>query len=398
VRIHGLKDLADAFGRPVADAVLASVAARLVSTLASDTTAGRPDTDDLVVLVPRTSDDATANVARVDAAVAAINRVTQEPVVIDGLPYDARATIGIVNAPEDGEDLSSLLHRSDAAVRHGRPTHDRVATYTPTPIEEIDRRLGLLTDLGAALTGRAGSGDIDFAYQPQIHLETGDVVAVEALLRWTHPQRGAVSPQDLVLVAESTPLMQRLTEHAVDTVTRQLRQWNDIGVRLHASVNVSMRDLHQDDFVDGVLERIARAGIATDQLVIEVTESDVIRDPDQVRRAVDRLTGAGIQMAVDDFGTGFASLQHLRQLNFDQLKIDKGLVRRIAQDPGDRALVRSVIELARVLDLTVVAEGVEDEAVHRTLRDLGCALGQGWFYGRPTTGREIARTLRAGTR
>jgi diguanylate cyclase (GGDEF)-like protein len=391
VRLHSLRDLDDAFGRQVVDRVLTHVARRLDAALGDRAWVGRPDTDDLVVLVPRGADQDDPE--PVEAAVATIDRLVKEPVSMGGLLFDARATIGTARSPEDSTDFPTLLRYADAAIRYGRAGRMRVAAFAPRPQEEIDRRLSLLADLRAALHGEASGGRIEFAYQPQVRLDSGEVVGVESLLRWTHPTHGAVKPSDLFAIVEPTPLVHDLTRLAVETALDQLRHWDEERIRLRVSVNVTVRDLQQDWLIDHILDRVRRVGIAPDHLVIEVTENEVISDPEVVRRSVDRLVGAGVQVAVDDFGSGFASLQHLRQLRLNQLKIDKGLVRSIADNPGDRAVVRSIIDLARALGLTVVGEGVETEAVHRTLRRLGCEMGQGYFYGRPTTAAEFVRAL-----
>jgi diguanylate cyclase (GGDEF)-like protein len=391
IRLNSLRDLDDAFGRQIVDRVLTQVARRLATAFGHRATVGRPDTDDLVVLVPRGANHADAEA--IDSAVATINRMVEEPVAIDGLRFDARATIGTARAPEDASDFPTLVRYADAAIRYGRPGTTHVAAFTRQPQEEIDRRLDLLADLAAALRGDANGGRIEFAYQPQVRLDSGEVVGVEALLRWTHPRRGAVSPSELFAVVEPTPLVHDITRLAVETTIHQIRQWDEQRVRLRVSVNVTVRDLHQGWLVDHILDRVHRVGVAPDHLVIEVTENEVISEPDLVRRSVDRLVGAGVQVAVDDFGSGFASLQHLRQLRLNQLKIDKGLVRSIADNPGDRAVVRSVIDLAQALNLTVVAEGVENRAVHQVLRSLGCPMGQGFFYGHPTTAAQIVRAL-----
>ncbi|MBX6749861.1 MAG: bifunctional diguanylate cyclase/phosphodiesterase, partial [Micromonosporaceae bacterium] len=392
IRLNSLRDLDDAFGRQVVDRVLTHVARRLAAAFGNRATVGRPDTDDLVVLVPRGADHDDPE--PIDSAVATINRLVKEPVAIDGLRFDARATIGTARAPEDASDFPTLARYADAAIRYGRPGETQVA-FTRRPQEEIDRRLNLLADLSAALRGDTDGGHVEFAYQPQVRLDSGEVIGVEALLRWTHPTRGAVSPGDLFAVVEPTPLVHDITRLAVETAIHQVRRWDERSVRLRVSVNVTVRDLQQGWLIDHILDRVHRVGVAPDQLVIEVTENEVISEPELVRRSVDRLVGAGVQVAVDDFGSGFASLQHLRQLPLNQLKIDKGLVRSIADNPGDRAVVRSVIDLARALGLTVVAEGVENQAVHQALRRLGCPMGQGYFYGPPTTAAEIVRALSA---
>ena len=396
VRLTNLRNLDDAFGRPVVDRVLTHVAHRLAAAFGTRATVGRPDTDDLVVLVPRGPDQVDAE--PVEAAVTTINRAVAEPVAVDGLRFDTPTTIGTARAPEDSTDFPTLLRYADAAIRYGRPGLSPVAAFTPRPQEEIDRRLGLLADLSAALRGEANGGCVEFAYQPQVRLDSGEVVGVEALLRWTHPTLGAVNPSDLFAVVEPTPLLHDLTRLAVETAIGQIRQYDERRLRLSVSVNVTVRDLQQAWLVDHILDCVHRTGVAPDRLVIEVTENEVISEPELVRRSVDRLAATGVQVAVDDFGSGFASLQHLRQLRLNQLKIDKGLVRSIADNPGDWAVVRSVIDLARALGLTVVAEGVETAAVHQALRRLGCAIGQGYFYGRPTTPAEIVRALAAPSR
>jgi diguanylate cyclase (GGDEF) domain len=393
IRLNSLRELDDAFGRQIVDRVLTHVARRLATAFGHRATVGRPDTDDLVVLVPRSADD--ADTEAIDSAVATINRLVEDPVAIDGLRFDARAIIGTARAPEDASDFPTLVRYADAAIRYGHPGTTHVAAFTRRPQEEFDRRLDLLTDLAAALRGEANGGRVEFAYQPQVRLDSGEVVGVEALLRWTHPRRGAVSPSDLFAVVEPTPLVHDITRLAVETAIHQIRKWDErrLRLRLRVSVNVTVRDLHQGWLVDHILDRVHRIGVAPDQLVIEVTENEVINEPELVRRSVDRLVGAGVQVAVDDFGSGFASLQHLRQLPLNQLKIDKGLVRSIADNPGDRAVVRSIIDLARALGLTVVAEGVENRAIHQVLRRLGCPMGQGYLYGHPTTPAEITRAL-----
>jgi diguanylate cyclase (GGDEF)-like protein len=393
LRLHSVRAVEDAFGRRVVNAMLAAIAHRLVATLGEAATVGRPDSDDLVVIFPRDGGAGAPELTIRGGKL--VQRAVETPVLVEGLPFDATSTVGIATCPEDGEDFATLLRHADAAVRAGQDSNIRVVRYFPLPQEDVSARVDLLADLNAALSGQAAGGDIEFVYQPQVRLETGEIAAVEALLRWTHPRRGAVSPEDLLTVAEPTPLMHELTKLGMTTVAHQLRQWRESGLHLQAALNVSVRDLGQDWLVDHILRSLDVCAIPASQLVVEVTESEIITEPEQVRRSVDRLADAGIQVAIDDFGSGFASIQHLRQLRLRQLKIDKGLVRTIAENRSDRVVVRSVIELAQALDLDVVAEGVENQAVHETLRDLGCPMGQGWLYGRPSSAAAIARRLAA---
>ncbi|MDG4808243.1 bifunctional diguanylate cyclase/phosphodiesterase [Micromonospora sp. WMMD1120] len=237
------------------------------------------------------------------------------------------------------------------------------------------------------------AGDITMYYQPQIAIATGEVVGVEALLRWRHPRRGMVDPEELIRVAEQSAVMRLLTRRVVDDVVEQLAKWSAAGIGLRASLNVSVRDLHTGEIADQIADRLARYGVPAERLQVEITEGALMADPRRVLATISHLHRIGVAIALDDFGTGYSSLQHLRRLPLSEVKVDRSFVLGMADDADDAAIVRSMIELAGALGLRVVAEGVEDERTWRMLHAAGCDAAQGWFYARPMPAEELVTWL-----
>ncbi|MEV6690541.1 EAL domain-containing protein [Micromonospora sp. NPDC051196] len=237
------------------------------------------------------------------------------------------------------------------------------------------------------------AGEIMLYYQPQIEIATGEVVGVEALLRWRHPRRGMVDPEELIRVAEQSAVMRLLTRRVVDDVVEQLAKWSAAGVSLRAALNVSVRDLHTGEIAEQIADRLTRYGVAPQRLQLEITEGALMADPRRVLATITQLHRIGVGIALDDFGTGYSSLQHLRRLPLSEVKVDRSFVLGMADDGDDAAIVRSTIELAKALGLRVVAEGVEDERTWRMLHSAGCDAAQGWFYARPMPAEELVAWL-----
>ncbi|TQJ20765.1 diguanylate cyclase/phosphodiesterase [Micromonospora sp. A202] len=237
------------------------------------------------------------------------------------------------------------------------------------------------------------AGEITMYYQPQIAIATGEVVGVEALLRWRHPRRGMVDPEELIRVAEQSAVMRLLTRRVVDDVVEQLAKWSAAGIGLRAALNVSVRDLHTGDVAEQIADRLARYGVPADRLQVEITEGALMADPRRVLATISQLHRIGVAISLDDFGTGYSSLQHLRRLPLSEVKVDRSFVLGMAEDADDAAIVRSMIELAGALGLRVVAEGVEDERTWRMLHSAGCDAAQGWFYARPMPAEELVTWL-----
>jgi diguanylate cyclase len=380
----------EALGHPVGDRLLVQVAQRLAQVVPAHDCVVRLGGDEFAVLATRVAGPAAAR--RVAAHLAdALGR----SFALDGLPVDVSASIGIA-LQRPGGDPAVLLRQAEAAMYEAKQRGDQVAVYVPDDAHPGPDRLTLLADLRRALEAPPGdpAGDgITLYYQPQIAVATGEVVGVEALLRWRHPERGMVGPQELIRAAEPTSVMRLLTGRVLHEVIAQVGQWRAAGRAVRASVNVSVRDLHAADVADRVEALLRRYGVPAELLQLEITESALMADPRRVLDTITRLDRGGVAISLDDFGTGYSSLQHLRRLPLSEVKIDRSFVLGMAADRGDAAIVRSVIDLGEALGLRVVAEGVEDERTWRLLAEAGCHAAQGWFHARPMPAADLARWL-----
>ncbi|WP_433369462.1 putative bifunctional diguanylate cyclase/phosphodiesterase [Actinoplanes sp. CA-142083] len=378
----------DALGHRVGDRLLVEVARRLADVVPAHDLVVRLGGDEFAVLANRV--EGAPEARRIAYHLAeALNR----PFALDGLPVDVSASIGIALQGDSADDCATLLREAEAAMYDAKQRGDQVAVYGPDAAHHSPDRLTLLADLRRALREDAPDDGIVLFYQPQIAIATGEVVGVEALLRWQHPERGLVGPEELIRVAEPTPVMRLLTQRVLHDVVAQVAAWRDAGRPLRAAVNVSARDLHAGGIADRVEELLDEYGVPADLIQLEITESALMADPHRVLNTITRLDRMGVAISLDDFGTGYSSLQHLRRLPLAEVKIDRSFVLGMAADRGDAAIVRSVIDLAEALGLRAVAEGVEDERTWRLLAAAGCHAAQGWFHARPMPAEELATWL-----
>ncbi|MEU7866047.1 bifunctional diguanylate cyclase/phosphodiesterase [Dactylosporangium sp. NPDC049140] len=381
--LDAFKQVNDALGHRVGDRLLVEVGERLTAAArasGADNLVGRLGGDEFAVVVPHLRDTADARrfAAEIMCALA-------EPVLLDGLPIDVGASVGVAVYPEHGTDFAELMRHADVAMYDAKGRGDNLAVYAPESDHNTPERLSLLADLRKALEC-GPEGGIELYYQPQVELATGAVVGVEALLRWRHPRRGPIDPEELIRVAEHSPVMRLLTLRVVDEAIGQLAAWRATapateGVRV--AVNVSVRDLHTGEIADRITARLAQMSVDPSRLELEITESALMADPRRVLTTLARLKKLGVAIALDDFGTGYSSMLHLRRLPLAEVKIDRSFVLGVATDPDDAAIVHSMINLARALGLRVVAEGVEDERTWRMLVEAGCDVAQGWYFARP---------------
>jgi diguanylate cyclase (GGDEF)-like protein len=371
------KNVNDALGHEVGDRLLIAVGERLAGAVRPGDLVARLGGDEFAVVVKRLDDprQALAMARRIEEALSV-------PLVLDGLPLDVSGSIGIALYPEHGSDFATLLRRADVAMYSAKHGGDGIAVYSPEADQNSPERLSLLADLRTALSDPDGGG-LSLMYQPQIEISSGTVVGTEALLRWNHPTQGPMSPEDLIRVAEPSSVMRLLTGWVLEHAVQRAAMWSDKGMRLRVAVNVSVRDLHSGDIVEEIEGLLTRYGVPPQRLQLEITESALMADPHKAIATMTRLHRLGVGIALDDFGTGYSSLQHLRRLPLSEVKIDRSFVIGMVDDADDRAIVRSIIELAGALGLRVVAEGVEDERAWRLLHLFGCDVGQGWFYSYP---------------
>ncbi|WP_338440021.1 bifunctional diguanylate cyclase/phosphodiesterase [uncultured Aquabacterium sp.] len=381
IDIDGFKPINESYGYEAGDALLREVAQRLTGLGRSTDTLARMGADEFIMLMDGDPDHASA------ALVAdRIRQALQRPYLVQGREVRLSCSIGIVLYPDHGP-RARLIARADAAMlaakRAGGNIHCFFAdTMDPGALEAIE----LQRDLRRALETNTG---LELHYQPKIDSRSGRISGVEALLRWHHPERGAVSPVVFVPVAERFGLIGALGQWVTDEACRQLRIWQDTGLRMHVAINLSVHQLRQTDLVERVQDSLARHDIAGGRVTFEVTESAAMEDPQASLRVFERLAQLGVSLSIDDFGTGYSSLSYLRRLPARQLKIDRSFVQDVASQEDAQAIVRAVIKLAHALGLKVVAEGVETVAQQDVLKRMGCDQLQGFLFAKPMPARHL---------
>jgi diguanylate cyclase (GGDEF)-like protein len=384
IDLDRFKEINDTLGHSYGDHLLAQVGPRLAGALRAVDTVARLGGDEFAVLLPRVSGlDAAIEVA--NKLQAALERSFQ----VEGLDLDVEASIGVVVSGEHGTDSSTLMQRADIAMYAAKQRTLGIASYDPDADSHTVERLALLGDLRRALN----RDELFLHYQPKINLRTGEVSGAEALLRWRHPERGLIPPDAFIPLAENTGLIGPLTAHVLDLALAQARRWVDQDAPLQIAVNLSARNLLDEDFDQVVDELLTRHGVASGLLKLEITESAVMTDPTGAAELLRRLAAQGIDISIDDFGAGYTSLGQLKDLPVTELKIDRSFVREMDLDASDHGIVRSTIDLARHLGLKVVAEGVESAAVLTELREMGCDTAQGYFVSAPLNADELARWM-----
>jgi len=377
------KEVNDTFGHHQGDLVLQEIGRRLHDSLRESDTIARLGGDEFAVLLPLTGAAAALEATR------ALLRIVEQPLMLEGRSFEAGASVGIALYPEHGDDAVTLLRRADVAMYAAKRTGSGLAVYKPELDQNSPDRLALMSELRTAIE----EDQLALHYQPKMDVRTGRVSGVEALVRWTHPERGMVPPSEFIPIAEETGLIRSLSLWVLDTALQQCRAWEQAGHALSVAVNLSMRNLHDDDLPDLVAERLADSGVVPDALVIEITESTLMADPERALDVIRRLNHLGVRIAIDDFGTGFSSLSYLNRLPVSELKIDQSFVRQMTRATNEATIVRSTIGLAHELGLVVVAEGIEDQRTWDLLGQLGCDLGQGYYISRPQPAGDLTRWL-----
>jgi diguanylate cyclase len=319
-----------------------------------------------------------------------VRAALEQPVVVDGLSLPAEGSIGIAMYPRHGRDVDTLLRHADVAMYSAKEEKSGYLFYDNSRSESDPARLTLVSELRRAIEQH----ELVVYYQPKAVLESGAVRSVEALLRWNHPTRGLVGPDEFIPLAQQTGLIKPLTLYVLEEALGQCRSWQREGMRLGVAVNLSVRNLLDAEFPEQVRRLLDKHGVEPGLLELEITESVVLSDPVRTKRVLDKLSTMGVKLSIDDFGTGYSSLAYLSQLPVDEIKIDRSFVMNMAQCDNDAVIVRSTIDLGRNLGLQVVAEGVETEEAWDVLSQLGCTLAQGYYLSRPVPAAELTQWLR----
>ncbi len=390
IDIDGFKLVNDTLGHEAGDTLLMQIAERLRRATRQIDLLARISGDEFVVLLRELKTGAQGvKVAE------KIKKILDEPFFLGAQVFNIGASIGVSVYPDDADSPAALLRHADSAMYHVKHAgKNGVKRYHKAVDAALETHKTIERDLRQALS----RGELHLFYQPLFDLRTGRLVKAEALLRWEHPERGWISPADFVPLAEQSGYIVTLGDWVLQTATRQARAWELSGSAVRVSVNVSALQFAQPGFGDSVMEALRRSRLEPGSLELELTESIMLRNPETVRRNLQSLKRSNITVAIDDFGTGYSSLSYLRDFPIDTIKIDRSFVRDLG---GPRrapnyalALIEAIVKLAQNLDVELVAEGIETSEQFKLLRDLGCDVGQGFFFARPMAESEFALLLK----
>ena len=376
------KQVNDTLGHHVGDQLLVAVARRLASCVRPHDVVARLGGDEFALVLE------DGDVRAAERAAARAREALSEPFSLEGLLVEVSASTGIAVSPDHGNDLEELLQRADVAMYLSKESGE-VEVYDADRDPNTPGRLVLLGALRRALETR----ELVLHYQPKADVRTGRIVGCEALVRWHHPELGLVMPDDFIPLAERSGLITPITTWLLDRALSQLAAWRSNGWELCMALNITVKDLCTEGFVDRVQECLTRHGLTSDVLQLELTEGSLFADSARARAALKQLLAIGVSLSLDDFGTGWSSLVQLRQLPVSEIKIDRSFVGRMATDPRDLAIVTSVVNLGRGLGVRVVAEGVEDEKTWELLAELGCDRVQGWALSKALPPEELEAWL-----
>ena len=383
--LNRFKEVNAVLGHTTGDALIVGVAQRVRQAVPAEATVARLGGDELAVLIPgiTTREEAVALADRVQEAV-------RVEFAIDDLTVTTDAAIGIALLPDHGRDHITLMRRADVAMYIAKEQREgAVSVFDPAQEVASNRQISLVRDLRSAID----NGELSVHYQPKGDMVSGDIVGVEALVRWVHPTLGSIAPDEFIGLAEHAGLVQGLTDVVLAQALQQCRSWHDRGLALHVAVNLSARSLREIRLATRVQNALDTAGVSPDWLTLEITEGEFVQDGPIARRSLRQLHDIGVQLSIDDFGTGYSSLSYLARLICDEVKIDKSFVTNVAEDDVSSAIVRAVIELAGRLGLRTVAEGVEDQRTWDRLSELGVDIGQGYYLSKPVPADTLSMWL-----
>ncbi len=374
VQLDILPEVNNAIGHDRGEQLLTAAGLRLVTAVGNDRMVAHIESDRFAVVLRNSRTSSLQDTA------AELLEIVGRPYSLDGIEVEPHAHAGIAQVTVPGQpDVTSLLQRAEMALMAAQSSDEPIRTYGASMGQVFRRRFQLVTQFRRAVD----EGLITVHYQPKLDLKDRELIGVEALVRWTHPEFGPVSPAEFVEAIEATGSIDTLLRHVLDIVLTQLAVWRGRNLKISAAVNLSVRNLSGPNFPQTIKDALDEHGVPPELLTFEITESSVMANPERSLPILRELHATGIRLSVDDFGTGYSSLAYLRRLPIDEIKIDKSFVQGMVTDLSDHAIVRAIIELGHSLGLRVVAEGVEEEAARDALRALTCDEMQGFLLARP---------------
>ena len=382
IRLNDLSDINDTLGLEFGDKVLIGIAKRLQQELQDARILARTGGGEFLALIPSLSPE------NGDQRVRALHDVIESPLQVDQTPFSLRVTIVTMELPEDAADTDALRRRLNLTFEQAEAHPEAFTRYKPGQDESHLRELKLVTDLHAAILHNG----LHMNYQPKLNSQTGELVQVEALVRWIHPELGFISPEEFIFLAEQSGQIHDLTAHILQRVASDARRWHEQGVDAGVAINLSAMDLTWPALTRHIAETFHDWHHDLERVTLEVTESALMEDPEEAMATLKQLRELGVTLSVDDFGTGYSSLSQLRKLPVQELKIDKSFVLKLDSEPQDQLIVQSTIDMAHGLGLKVVAEGIENLEAWRLLQHWGCNLAQGFYLSRPVAPEDLPET------
>ncbi|MGI9601745.1 MAG: putative bifunctional diguanylate cyclase/phosphodiesterase [Acidimicrobiales bacterium] len=384
VDLDDFKVINDSLGHSIGDRLLQAAAERIRSVLRTTDVAARLGGDEFAIIVSEAE-----NEAEVVSVCQRLTDTLRRPIVVDGHELVLGASLGVATDSDRRASAEDLIRDSDIALNEAKSQgKDQWIVFDRSMNSRSLEKL----ELRAALRTAISRDEFIVAYQPIVSLQNGRIMGVEALVRWKHPERGLIGPGTFIEAAEEGGLIDQIGNLVMTKACTQLKEWHDTGYNIYVSVNLSARQLIKDTIIDELVGAALSAGVDPTSIVLELTETALISDEDQARGRLAALRRAGFRVAIDDFGTGYNSIQYLQQFEFDIIKIDKAFIDPLHPETGT-GIARTVIELAREMNATTVAEGIEGAAQVRILEQAGCDYGQGYYFARPTYPEGIARML-----
>lgn len=373
------KEINDTLGHPVGDALLVEVAMRMRTVIRKSDTLSRFGGDELVLVLPNTN---------MEQAMVVISKITTAFLPhfhVEGKDLIIQCSIGGAVFPDDGTDAETLIKRADVAMYAAKRGRIGYSFYDMDSDQHSPDRLSMISELHHAIH----SDELILYYQPKLDLETGNLYSVEALVRWQHPRRGIVSPDEFIPLAEECGLIVPLTFWVLDNALRQHDVWSRAGLDIPVAINLSTRNIHDLAFPERIRQSLRAWNCDPNRVELEITESAVISEPVRAMEVLNQLDELGVRLSIDDFGTGYSSLAYLKNLPVDEVKIDRSFILDMHKDPRSLAIVRAMIDLGHQLDLHVVAEGIENRDSLDIMTTYGCDAVQGYYISRPLPAEKV---------
>ncbi len=386
IDLNRFKEINDTLGHHNGDLVLRETASRLSEGLRQSDTIARLGGDEYALLLPTVKDSVSA-IFTLDKIV----QLFEKPMLLDGLPTYISPSLGLALYPKDGTDAETLMRRADVAMYEAKHRKSGHALYTADLEQDGMDRMGLQSEL---LSGIANA-ELVLHYQPKIDITSGRVGGVEALVRWHHPKRGLLAPDDFIPLAEKTGLIKPLTTWVLKEALRQCKEWEIQGLDLVVSVNISISNLQDPVFPQILSHVLSESGVSPAKLELEISENGIMVEPPRAIEAILCLSQLGVRIIIDDFGTGYSSMAYLSKLSVARIKVDKSFVKDMVDNNNNAVIVRSIINLGHNLGLNVVAEGVENNATWDQLKLLGCDSAQGYCMSRPIPAEQIPQWVKS---